>query len=136
MESEQPAKELYGEMHFKLILRSSTAKKYEVFFYSTQKRKRKSIWNSVFSHFCFPLSPFFYCCSSTVVSIPPNPSHPHLPPLTLPPAWFCPCVLYTCFLTTLPPFPPLSFSPFPSGYCQFVLYFNVSGYILLACLFC
>ena len=23
----------------------------------------------------------------------------------------------------------------PSGYCQFVLYFNVSGYILLACLF-
>ena len=26
--------------------------------------------------------------------------------------------------------------PLPSGYCQFGLYFNVSGYILLACLFC
>ena len=26
--------------------------------------------------------------------------------------------------------------PPPSGYCQFVLNFNVSGYILLACLFC
>ena len=128
-------------MHFKLILRSSTAKKYEVFFYSTQKRKRKFIWNSVFSHFCFPLSLFFlllfkYSGLHFPPTIPPNPSHPHLPPLILPPAWFCPCVLYTCFLTTLPPFPPLSFSPFPSGYCQFVLYFNVSGCILLACLFC
>ena len=38
----------------------------------------------------------------------------------------------------------LTFSPFsliipsllPSGYCQFVLYFNVSGSILLTCLFC
>ena len=27
-------------------------------------------------------------------------------------------------------------SPCPSGYCQFALYFNVTGYILLACLFC
>ena len=35
-----------------------------------------------------------------------------------------------------PYFPPLPFSSLPSGCCQFVLYFNVSGYILLACLFC
>ena len=27
-------------------------------------------------------------------------------------------------------------SHLPSGYCQFVFNFNVSGYILLACLFC
>ena len=36
---------------------------------------------------------FFYCCSSTVVSIfhpplPPYPSHPHLPPSILPPFGF------------------------------------------------
>ena len=37
---------------------------------------------------------------------------------------------------TFPYFPPLSPSLLPSGYCQFVLYFNISGYILLACLFC
>ena len=30
----------------------------------------------------------------------------------------------------------LSHSPLPSGYCQFVLYFHVSGSILLTCLFC
>ena len=33
-------------------------------------------------------------------------------------------------------FPPLSPFPLPSGYCQFVPYFNVSGSILLICLFC
>ena len=33
-----------------------------------------------------------------------------------------------------PLFPPLPSFLFPSGYCQFVLYFHVSGYILLACL--
>ena len=32
--------------------------------------------------------------------------------------------------------PMLSPSPLPSGYYQFVLYFNVPGYIFLACLFC
>ena len=39
-------------------------------------------------------------------------------------------------LILLPPFPPIISSHLPPGYCQFVLYFNVSGYILLACLFC
>ena len=36
----------------------------------------------------------------------------------------------------LPFFPLLSLSPLPSGYWKFVLYFNVSGSILLVCLFC
>ena len=37
---------------------------------------------------------------------------------------------------TLPPFHPFIPSHFPYGYCQIFLNFNVSGYILLACLFC
>ena len=52
---------------------------------------------------------FFYCCSSTVVSIspyhslPPQPSPP--PTLDPTPLWLCPCVPYTCSSTTFPPFP-------------------------------
>ena len=55
---------------------------------------------------------------------------PYPPPLVLS---MCPLQL---FLKTLPPFPRIIHSHLPSGYCQFVLNFNVSGYILLACLFC
>ena len=87
-------------------------------------------------YYCFYFLIFFYCCSSTVVSISaltPCPIYPHLPPWTNP-LWLCPCVLYTCSLIALPLFSPII--PLPSGYCQFVVYFNVSGYILLACLFC
>ena len=64
------------------------------------------------------------------------PLHPPPPPTFNPtPLWVCPCVLYTCSLKPFSFFHPLSF-PLPSGYCQFVLYFNVSGYVLLACFFC
>ena len=45
------------------------------------------------------------------------------------------CPLYM-FLKTPPPFPPIILSHLLFGYCQFVLNFSVSGYILLACLFC
>ena len=81
---------------------------------------------------------YFYCCSSTLVSIftlpwSPTPtisaSHPRTYPL-----WLFPCVLCTYSLMDFSLFPPII--PLPSGYCQFVLYFNVSCYILLACLFC
>ena len=58
----------------------------------------------------------------------------HFPSIT--PLWLCLCVLYTCSLMTLPLFPPIIPTLLPCGYCQFVLYFNVSGYILLAYLFC
>ena len=44
--------------------------------------------------------------------------------------------LYMFLDLTLPFFPPLSSSLHPSGHCQFVLYFHVSGSILLICLFC
>ena len=48
--------------------------------------------------------PFFYCCSSTVISIFP-PSYPSLPPTLDPtPLWLYPCILYTCSLMTLPLF--------------------------------
>ena len=62
------------------------------------------------------LSPFFFTVFQVQLSPfsshhSPHPSHPHLPPLISPPSldptslWLCPCVLYTCSLMTLPPFP-------------------------------
>ena len=91
-----------------------------------------------YSYRVYKSSHFFYCCSSTIVSIftpprpPPAPPIPASHPWTYP-LWLCPCVLYTCSLMTLP---LLSLSSLFSGNCQFVLYFSVSGCILLACLFC
>ena len=94
----------------------------------------KQVNNSFFffANPCFYLFIYLFYCSSTVVSIfnrpwrpsPPIPaSHPRTYPL-----WLCPCVLHTCSLMDLPLFPLLSLSPVPSGYCQFVLYFNISGW--------
>ena len=82
---------------------------------------------------------YFYFCSRKANSIFTQPWLPEPPipisyPWTCCPLSLCPCVLYPCSLITLPLFPSLSLSPLPSGYCQFVLYFNVSGYILLLCL--
>ena len=75
------------------------------------------------------LSPFFPYPS-------PPTTQPHLPPLILPLFGF----VHESFIHVpwwpFPFFPLLSPFPFPSGYCPFVLYFNVSGCILLACLFC
>ena len=59
-----------------------------------------------------------------------SPTHPRLPPSILTPHWL---FLYMCSRMTAPLLSPLFL---PSGYCHFVLYFNVFGYILLACLFC
>ena len=75
------------------------------------------------------LSPFL-----THFSTPP-PSHPHYPPLIL----FAFGFVQVRFIEVPEnpfPFPLIIPSYLPSGYCQFVLNFNVSGYILLACLFC
>ena len=74
------------------------------------------------------LSLFKYSCLHLYSTISPTPaSHLQTYPL-----WPCPRVLYTCSLVVLS---LLSLSPLHSGNCQFVLYFNVSGFILLACLF-
>ena len=83
---------------------------------------------------------FLYCCSSIVASIcpPPLPTTPAIPtshPRSYPPLALSMGPLYM-FLTTLPLLPPIIPSHLPSSYCQFVLNFNVSGYILLAYLFC
>ena len=76
-----------------------------------------------------------YCPHFPPITL-PCPTHPHLPNSVLPPSCcLCAWVLRTCSLTTLPLLLPISPSPCPSGHCQFVLYFNVSGSILLACLF-
>ena len=62
---------------------------------------------------------------------------PHLPHSILPLHCLCPWVLHTCSLTWPFPFFPLLFpSLLPSGHCQFILYFHVSGSILFTCLFC
>ena len=70
----------------------------------------------------------FYCCSITVVCIylpplPPTPAKPTSLPCFLPLLVLSMCPLYL-FLKTLP---PIISSHLPSGYCQIVLNFNVSG---------
>ena len=67
--------------------------------------------------------------------LPPVPANPTSNPGSYP-LWLCPCVLYTGSLMTLLLFSPIIPSHLPSGYCESVLYFSVSGYMLLACLFC
>ena len=79
---------------------------------------------------------FKYSCLYFSPTTTPQPQPSSLPTLDPTSLQCCPCVLYTCSLTTLPPFPSIIPSHLPSDYCQFVLYFNVSGYILLGYLFC
>ena len=83
---------------------------------------------------------FFNCCSSTIVSIfsppvPPTPATPTSHPQSYLPLALSMCPLYM-FLDDPSPFSPVILSHFPSGYRRVVLYINISGYILLACLFC
>ena len=88
--------------------------------------------------FCTFIYLFIYLFIYFVVQVqlssfpPPGPPAPPIPsfhPWTHP-CWLCPWVLYMCSLTALP---LLSLSPLPSCYCEVVLYFSVSDYILLAC---
>ena len=67
-------------------------------------------------------------------SPPPQPSPPPSPDST-PRLSFVHVSFIVVPENPFPLFPPLS-SYLPSGYCQIILNFNVSGYILLACLFC
>ena len=75
------------------------------------------------------LSPFH-------LTTPLHPTHANFPPLILTPFGFD----HVSFIVVPEnpfPFPfPLIPSHFPYGYCQLVLNLNVSGYILLAYLFC
>ena len=93
------------------------------------------------STFFFPVFLFFifYCCLVTVVPI----FLPLLTPTLHPPPTFNPSPpsialsmgpLYMFLDDPSPSFPVIP-SPTHSGYCQFVLYFHVSGSILLACVF-
>ena len=65
----------------------------------------------------------------------PNLSHAYLPPLILPLFGFV-CVSFIVVPGNPSPFYPIIPSCVLSGYCECVLNFYVSGYILLACLFC
>ena len=76
---------------------------------------------------------FFYCCSSTVVSIflPPlfpSPPTPTSYPQSFPSLTLSMSPLYMILMT---PFPLFLLSALPSNYCQFFLYFNV----FIFCLF-
>ena len=84
------------------------------------------------------LNYFFYCCSSTVVpAFPPPPSltapMPTSHPQSYPPLALSLGPLYTFLDDSSPSFP--RYCPH-SGYCQFTLYFNVSGCILFTYFFC
>ena len=85
---------------------------------------------------------FCCCCSLQLFHIFPIALLCLLHPSPLPHSILPPTVVFAhgSFITV--PWWPFSFFsqlsplPLPSGYCQFVLNFNVSGYILLAYLFC
>ena len=66
-----------------------------------------------------------------------SPPHPSVPP-TLEPTPFG--FVHMSYIHVpwwpFPYCPLLSFSPLISGYCQFILYFNISSCILIACFFC
>ena len=83
----------------------------------------------------------FVHVSFIVVSENPSPFPPPFPPQPSPPPSPHPTPLgfvHVSFIVVSvnpSPFSPIIPSHLPSGYCQIVLHFNVSGYILLACLF-
>ena len=80
---------------------------------------------------------FYYCCLVTVVLLSHALTPPPAPRVNVPPITHAhessihvPRLAPSLFFPLLPP------SLLPSGHCQFVLYFHVSGSILLICLFC
>ena len=75
---------------------------------------------------------FNYTCLYFLPIPPPYHSQTHLPPPPPPsPLILSMCPLQQLLETPLPTIP----SPLPSGYCQIVLNFNVSDYILFAFFF-
>ena len=130
------------------------------------ERNKDGAWRCQAAEFFFFFtSNIFYCRSSTVVTIFPPPLSPapptptsHLPLRILPCSGFAHGFFIHLPWGPFPFFPPLSPSPvwllsvcslfhclwfyfaclfvLFISYCQFVLYFIVSGSILLACLFC
>ena len=62
------------------------------FFLVFLKKDNIFIFSFIFSHFFIVVQ---VSCLHFPPTTLPNPSHPHFPPLILPPLWFCPHVLYT-----------------------------------------
>ena len=87
----------------------------------------------------WPFIFIFYCCSSTVVSIFLPPLSPTQPTPTSQPQSFPLLALSMGPLYMFPDDPSPSFPhyhPFPTPLVTVSLFFIVSGYTLLACLFC
>ena len=86
-------------------------------------------------YFCF----FNYCSVTVVPPFSPLltptllPQFPHQSPLIF---HAHESSIHVPLLAPSPSFPLLSPYPYPSGHCQIVLYFSVSGCILIAYLFC
>ena len=93
--------------------------------------------NSIYIYFNCPSPVIFLINFFIVVQVQLSPfSHHHAPHPTL--LRLPPLNLYTYMFLDVPTpiFPHYPSLPLPSDYCQFVPYFNVTGYILHACLFC
>ena len=95
------------------------------------------------NHIILDFFPFFlfYCCSVTVVPITPLLLSSALPtPTSHIQSYPHPVVAvrgsFKRVLWRACPFIPRYPCPLPSGHCEFVLYFHVSGSVLLACFFC
>ena len=81
-----------------------------------------------FHHKCLCYLHFLLLFKHSCPHIPTCPSAPPIPafhPQTYS-LWFCPCVFYTHSLMALLLFSPITSLLPLSGYCQFLLYFNVS----------
>ena len=89
----------------------------------------------IFLFFPFLLM-FEYSCLHFLITTFPHPTHTHLSPSIPPCLGSVHGSLIHVNLHPFPFFPMLFPFPLPSGHCQFVVDFNVSGYIWLASLFC
>ena len=100
-----------------------------------QKIRSHQSFQKYYIFFLFLLM-FKYNCLHFPTTTFPCPTHTHLPPSIPLPLVIVHGSLIHVHLHPFPFFPMLFPSPLPSSYCQFVANFNVSGYILLASLFC
>ena len=91
-----------------------------------------------FIFFSFLLFNFLLLFKNSYLPFPPTPPHQPSSPYLFP--LFPPLVIVHVSFIIVPvnpsPFSSIIPSPLPSGHCQTVLNFNVSGYILLAHPFC
>ena len=119
-----------GYLHSNLV----TCKRERWHFFGLQEIQKYPFLDSVVSNWKTHMDYFFfYCCSSTVVSIftPPRPLAPPIPTLQPTPFGFiCVSFIHVSWWDFLY-FPPLFLSPLPSGYYHL---FFISKFVVIFCL--